>query len=203
MSTQRSRCARRIPARPLAELRTCIDQNLGLHRAKLARCWRSSPTRRRALDARRGRARRRSPARARCSCACSRSACAAPTARSRTASSASPPATAARSCSATRPSRVVERDGEGFARGDLVTATVRRSCGHCLVVRRGRARLVPDGRLQRARDHAARRLRPRARRRGRVAARPRPSLARPARRARRADVDLRAGAAARARDRRP
>ena len=27
---------------------------------------------------------------------------------------------------------VVESDGEGFARGDLVAATVRRSCGHCL-----------------------------------------------------------------------
>ena len=27
---------------------------------------------------------------------------------------------------------VVERDGHGFARGDLVTATVRRSCGHCI-----------------------------------------------------------------------
>jgi threonine dehydrogenase-like Zn-dependent dehydrogenase len=27
---------------------------------------------------------------------------------------------------------VVERDGYGFARGDLVTATVRRSCGRCL-----------------------------------------------------------------------
>ncbi|MEA2294731.1 MAG: glucose 1-dehydrogenase [Solirubrobacteraceae bacterium] len=27
---------------------------------------------------------------------------------------------------------VVERDGHGFARGELVTATVRRSCGHCL-----------------------------------------------------------------------
>jgi threonine dehydrogenase-like Zn-dependent dehydrogenase len=26
---------------------------------------------------------------------------------------------------------VVERDGYGFARGELVTATVRRSCGHC------------------------------------------------------------------------
>jgi glucose 1-dehydrogenase len=26
---------------------------------------------------------------------------------------------------------VVERDGHGFSRGDLVTATVRRSCGHC------------------------------------------------------------------------
>jgi threonine dehydrogenase-like Zn-dependent dehydrogenase len=27
---------------------------------------------------------------------------------------------------------VVERDGLGFRRGDLVTATVRRSCGHCI-----------------------------------------------------------------------
>jgi threonine dehydrogenase-like Zn-dependent dehydrogenase len=27
---------------------------------------------------------------------------------------------------------VVEQDGHGFTRGDLVTATVRRSCGHCL-----------------------------------------------------------------------
>ena len=27
---------------------------------------------------------------------------------------------------------VVERDGHGFTRGDLVSATVRRSCGHCL-----------------------------------------------------------------------
>jgi glucose 1-dehydrogenase len=27
---------------------------------------------------------------------------------------------------------VVERDGHGFARGDLVSAIVRRSCGHCL-----------------------------------------------------------------------
>jgi glucose 1-dehydrogenase len=27
---------------------------------------------------------------------------------------------------------VVDRDGEGFSRGDLVAATVRRSCGHCL-----------------------------------------------------------------------
>src|SRR5207244_11834306 len=27
---------------------------------------------------------------------------------------------------------VVERDGYGFTRGQLVTATVRRSCGHCL-----------------------------------------------------------------------
>jgi len=27
---------------------------------------------------------------------------------------------------------VVERDGHGFSRGDLVSATVRRSCGHCV-----------------------------------------------------------------------
>jgi threonine dehydrogenase-like Zn-dependent dehydrogenase len=32
---------------------------------------------------------------------------------------------------------VVERDGNGFSRGDLVTATVRRSCGHCLACAEG------------------------------------------------------------------
>jgi glucose 1-dehydrogenase len=32
---------------------------------------------------------------------------------------------------------VVERDGHGFARGDLVAATVRRSCGHCLACGEG------------------------------------------------------------------
>jgi glucose 1-dehydrogenase len=32
---------------------------------------------------------------------------------------------------------LVERDGHGFARGDLVTATVRRSCGHCLACDEG------------------------------------------------------------------
>jgi len=32
---------------------------------------------------------------------------------------------------------VVERDGHGFQRGDLVTATVRRSCGHCLACAEG------------------------------------------------------------------
>jgi threonine dehydrogenase-like Zn-dependent dehydrogenase len=32
---------------------------------------------------------------------------------------------------------VVERDGGGFSRGDLVTATVRRSCGHCLACGEG------------------------------------------------------------------
>jgi threonine dehydrogenase-like Zn-dependent dehydrogenase len=32
---------------------------------------------------------------------------------------------------------VVERDGHGFTRGDLVTATVRRSCRHCLACREG------------------------------------------------------------------
>jgi threonine dehydrogenase-like Zn-dependent dehydrogenase len=32
---------------------------------------------------------------------------------------------------------VVERDGNGLSRGDLVTATVRRSCGHCLACDEG------------------------------------------------------------------
>jgi threonine dehydrogenase-like Zn-dependent dehydrogenase len=32
---------------------------------------------------------------------------------------------------------VVERDGHGFTRGDLVTATVRRSCRHCLACAEG------------------------------------------------------------------
>ena len=32
---------------------------------------------------------------------------------------------------------VVERDGHGFTRGDLVTATVRRSCRHCLACSEG------------------------------------------------------------------
>jgi threonine dehydrogenase-like Zn-dependent dehydrogenase len=32
---------------------------------------------------------------------------------------------------------VVERDGHGFTRGDLVTATVRRSCGRCLACAEG------------------------------------------------------------------
>jgi glucose 1-dehydrogenase len=32
---------------------------------------------------------------------------------------------------------VVERDGHGYARGDLVTATVRRSCGHCAACAEG------------------------------------------------------------------
>ncbi len=32
---------------------------------------------------------------------------------------------------------VVEQDGHGFARGDLVTATVRRSCTHCLACAEG------------------------------------------------------------------
>jgi len=36
---------------------------------------------------------------------------------------------------------VVERDGDGFARGDLVTATVRRSCGRCTACAQG----SPDG----------------------------------------------------------
>ena len=32
---------------------------------------------------------------------------------------------------------VVERDGDGFSRGDLVTATVRRSCAHCIACEEG------------------------------------------------------------------
>jgi threonine dehydrogenase-like Zn-dependent dehydrogenase len=32
---------------------------------------------------------------------------------------------------------VVDRDGHGFAKGDLVSATVRRSCGHCLACHEG------------------------------------------------------------------
>jgi glucose 1-dehydrogenase len=32
---------------------------------------------------------------------------------------------------------VVERDGHGFTRGDLVTATVRRSCGRCIACAKG------------------------------------------------------------------
>src|SRR3954453_2016969 len=32
---------------------------------------------------------------------------------------------------------VVERDGNGFTRGELVTATVRRSCGHCIACEQG------------------------------------------------------------------
>jgi threonine dehydrogenase-like Zn-dependent dehydrogenase len=36
---------------------------------------------------------------------------------------------------------VVERDGQGFSRGDLVTATVRRSCGRCVACAEG----SPDG----------------------------------------------------------
>ena len=32
---------------------------------------------------------------------------------------------------------IVERDGHGFSRGDLVSATVRRSCGRCLACAEG------------------------------------------------------------------
>ena len=34
----------------------------------------------------------------------------------------------------------VERDGHGFARGDLVTSIVRRSCSHCLACNDGAPR---------------------------------------------------------------
>ena len=97
----------------------------------------------------------------------------------------------------------VERDGHGFARGDLVTATVRRSCGHCDACAARRARRVRDRRLQRARDHAPARLRGRARGGRRRARRRRPRAPRPARRARRARLDLRARDPPRARGRRP
>ena len=40
---------------------------------------------------------------------------------------------------------VVERDGHGFSRGDLVTAIVRRSCTHCHACDEG----SPDSCLQR------------------------------------------------------
>ena len=85
----------------------------------------------------------------------------------------------------------VERDGHGFARGDLVTATVRRSCGHCGACAARRAGRVRDRRLRRARHHAPARLRRRAGRRRRRARRRRARGARPARRAGRAGVDLR------------
>ena len=134
--------------------------------------------------------------------ACSRSASAAPTARSRTASSGSRPSDGAELVLGHERSAMVERDGHGFTqrrprhgdRAPFVPALPR--------LRRRLPRLVPDRRLHRARDHAAERLRARARRRGSGPARPDPALARPARRPRRAGVDLRAGAAPRPRDRR-
>ena len=96
----------------------------------------------------------------------------------------------------------VERDGHGFARGDLVAATVRRSCGHCTPCDGGLARRVRHRRLRRARHHAPARLRRRARRRGRGPADPDSAQPRAPRRARRADVDLRPRAPTRADDRR-
>ena len=90
---------------------------------------------------------------------------------------------------------VVERDGHGFSRGDLVTATVRRSCAALPRVHRGWPGRVPDRRLRRAGitrlDGFARELVAEAR-----AARRDPGDARPARRAHRAGVDLRARASA-------
>jgi hypothetical protein len=68
---------------------------------------------------------------------------------------------------------VVAREGCGFTKGELVTATVRRPCGRCAPCDEG----APDSCL--------------------TAADPRSAVARPARCARRADVDLRAGASAR------
>ena len=98
----------------------------------------------------------------------------------------------------------VERDGHGFARGDLVTATVRRSCGHCAACARGRAGRLRHRGLPRARHHAAARVR-----RASSSAEapehlvPVPAALGRARRAGRAGVDLRARAAPRPRGRRP
>ena len=90
-----------------------------------------------------------------------------------------------------------------FTRGDLVTATVRRSCRHCLACSDGFPDSCLTGDYRRARDHPAERLRRRARRRGSGAARRRPAVARPARGPRRAGVDLRARAPPCRGDRRP
>ena len=87
---------------------------------------------------------------------------------------------------------VVERDGDGFARGDLVCATVRRSCHHCLACAEG----APDSCL--TGDYSERgitRLDGFARelvRGGSCGSSSRPPLPRAPRRARRADVGLRA-----------
>ena len=75
--------------------------------------------------------------RGRCSCARSRSASAAPTARSRRACSASRPTARTGSCWATSCSAGSSATRRDFARGDLVTATVRRSCGHCIPCAQG------------------------------------------------------------------
>ena len=76
-------------------------------------------------------------ARTRCSCARSRSASAAPTGRSLRASSASRPTGDDSLVLGHELLGIVERDGHGFTRGDLVTATVRRSCSHCLACAEG------------------------------------------------------------------
>ena len=73
---------------------------------------------------------------------------------------------------------VVERDGHGFSRGDLVTATVRRSCRHCLACAEGAPDSCLTGDYVRARHHAPRRLRTRARGRGPGAGDPDPGDAR-------------------------
>ena len=110
-----------------------------------------------------------------CWSACSRSASAAPTARSPRACSASRPRARPSSCSGTSCSVSSSATAHGFSRGDLVTATVRRSCAALPRVRGGLARLVPHRRLQRARHHAPGRVRARARRGGRGAADPCPA----------------------------
>ena len=109
----------------------------------------------------------------------------------------------ARSCSGTSRSRSSSATATASASGDLVTATVRRSCRHCLACAEGAPDSCLTGDYVRARHHAARRLRTRARGRGPAQVIPIPRVARPARRPRRADVDLRARAPPRAHDRRP
>ena len=129
--------------------------------------------------------------------------CAAPTARFPKATSGPHLWTSRCSCSDTSRWPSSSETATASARGQLVTATVRRSCGHCLACAEESPDLVSDRRLQRTRHHTARRLRPRARRRGSGATGRDSEIARPSRRARRADIDLRARAAPCSDDRRP
>ena len=89
----------------------------------------------------------------------------------------------------------VSEDGGGFTEGDLVTATVRRSCGHCGACAEGLTGRLRHRRLHGARHHRPGRLRRRARGGGRRARRGRAAGARPPRGAGRAGLDLPAGSA--------
>ena len=96
----------------------------------------------------------------------------------------------------------VERDGHGFARGDLVTATVRRACGHCRPCAEGAPDACATG------DYVERGITRLHGFAGELVAEaadqliPVPRVARPAGRAGRAGVDLRPRAAPRLRGRR-